>query len=499
MTSPPSVLPPPPAPADGGAASKLDGALVRGLAWTGGVKWLSQMASWASTLIVARLLIPEDYGLVGMATVYLGLVTMLSEFGIGAAIVRLRSLTNEQIAQINSLAVLFGVGAFLLSCIVAFPLALFFDAPQLRWVITAMSTTFLITSFRIVPQSLLQRELRFKRLAVLDGIQSLSLAAATVTFAALGFRYWTLVLGGILSAIMSTSLVVYNRPHGFARPRLASIREAVGFSGHIIVQRLTWYVYSNADFFIAGKILGKAALGAYTVAWTMANTPIEKITALVVRVTPAVFSSVQHDKAALRRYLVALTEGLALLTFPATVGLALMADGVVLLALGEKWRAMIMPLQLLALYASVRSITPLLPHVLNVTGDSRFGARNSMLAALVLPFGFYLGSRWGTVGIAAAWMVAHPTVIIPLYWKVLKRIELSPGRYLRALWPAVSGSVVMAAAVIALRTFVPTDAHLLVRVLIPVAGGAVAYALVIVTMHRERLRVFLNMLRSART
>ncbi|MGI9078331.1 MAG: oligosaccharide flippase family protein, partial [Gemmatimonadaceae bacterium] len=329
-------------------------------------------------------------------------------------------------------------------------------------------------------------------------VQALSLAAATVTFAALGFRYWTLVIGGVMSALMSTSLIVYNRPHAFARPRLSSIREALGFSGHIIVQRLTWYVYSNADFFVAGKILGKAALGAYTVAWTMANVPIEKVTALVVRVTPAVFSSVQHDKAALRRYLLALTEGLALLTFPATIGLALMADGVVLLALGEKWKTMIVPLQLLALYASVRSITPLLPHVLNVTGDSRFGARNSVLAAIVLPLAFYLGTRWGTVGIAAAWLVAHPMVIMPLYWRVLKRIDLSISRYLRALWPAVSSSAVMAAAVFAVRAFVPAEAPLIARVLIPVAGGAAAYALVIFTIHRERVRAFADMLGAAR-
>jgi len=494
----PPVIPEPSTVTEAGSASKLDGALLRGMAWTGGVNWLTQVASWGSTMIVARLLSPEDYGLVGMAGVFLGLVTMLSEFGIGAAVVQLRTLTHEQIAQVNTLSVAFGVCAFTLSCIAAAPLAAFFNAPQLRWVVVAMSTAFVITSFRTVPQSLLQRDLRFKRLAFVDGIQALILAGLTICFAALGFRYWTLVLGGVSSALMSTALMVYNRPHSFARPRVDSVREALTFSKHIISQRLAWYIYSNADFLVAGKILGKAALGAYTLAWTLANVPIEKVTALVVRVTPAIFSSVQNDHAALRRYLLSLTEGLALLTFPATFGMALMADGIVLLLLGEKWRVMILPLQLLAFYASVRSITPLFPLLLNVTGDSSFGARNSFVAAVVLPISFYLGSRWGTAGIAAAWLVAHPTIIVPLYWRVLKRLDLSIWTYLRALVPAFSGSILMAIAVLALRWATPEGMPLIARVLIPVSGGAATYALVIMTIHGDRMRSFLKILRSAR-
>src|SRR5271166_2395619 len=101
---------------------ELDRHLVRGLAWTGGVKWGSQVVTWASTLIVARLLRPEDYGIVGMAAVYLGLITLISEFGVGTAVVTLRELTADQTAQLNSLSLMLGLGGFLVSCAVAFPL-----------------------------------------------------------------------------------------------------------------------------------------------------------------------------------------------------------------------------------------------------------------------------------------------------------------------------------------------------------------------------------------
>src|SRR5206468_10916030 len=94
---------------------QLDGTLVRGLAWTAGMKWGAQVFSWVSTLIVARLLNPDDYGVVGMATVYLGFANLISEFGVGTTIITLRDLPEEDVAQLNGFAVLLGVAGFALS------------------------------------------------------------------------------------------------------------------------------------------------------------------------------------------------------------------------------------------------------------------------------------------------------------------------------------------------------------------------------------------------
>ena len=123
----------------------LDRSLLRGVAWTATAKWASQALSWVSWLIVARLLTPEDYGLVGMAAIYLGLITLLSEFGLGTAVLAVRELSVEQINQLNSLAVVLGLASLLASCVVAIPLGGFFHAPQLPLVVVAMSATFVIT------------------------------------------------------------------------------------------------------------------------------------------------------------------------------------------------------------------------------------------------------------------------------------------------------------------------------------------------------------------
>ena len=481
-------------------ARELDRSLVHGIAWTSGAKWAGQLLAWASTLIVARLLTPEDYGLVGMASIYLGLITLVSEFGLGSTVITLRGLSEEQVAQLNGLSVLVGVGSFALSCAAAIPLGHFFHAPQLAAVVVAMSVAFVITAFKTVPFSLLQRDMRFRALALMETGRALLLAVSMIAFALLGLRYWTLVIGGLLSSVLSTGATLVMRPHPLAWPRWHSLRHAMTFSGHILVGRLSWYTYSNADFLVAGRVLGQAALGLYEVGWNLANVPIDKITSLVGQVPPAVFSAVQTDHAALRRYLLAITEGLALITFPASLGMALVAPDFVGLTLGEKWYGAIAPLQLLALSTGFRAVTPLLPQVLNVVGASRLAMRYGVLCAVVLPTGFYLlGKAWGTLGLALVWVFVFPILVLPAYRRVLETIELSSRQYLRALWPAASAALLMGATVLAVKW---TAGAYLSRALgfsAQVVAGAGVYVLTCTTLHGQRLASFSRILRSLRS
>jgi len=477
----------------------LDRSLLRGVAWTAAAKWASQALSWVSWLIVARLLSPEDYGLVGMAAIYLGLITLLSEFGLGAAVLAVRELGVEQLNQLNGLAVLLGLASLLASCIVAIPLGRFFHAPQLPLVVVAMSTTFVITSFKTVPLALLQRDLRFKALAFIDLSQALVLAIGMVGFAVAGFRYWTLVCGGVLSALISTGAILRLRHAPFAWPRRKSLKPAITLSSNVLISRLCWYTSSNADFLVAGRILGKAALGFYSVGWILANVPVDKVTALVGQVTPAFLSAVQTDHAALRRYLLRITEGIALITFPLGLGLALVAQDFVLVVLGSKWSATVAPLRLLAAYATIRSITPLLAQVLHTIRDTRFEMWNMVAAAVVMPTSFYLfGQRWGTVGLAVAWMLVDPVFAFMLYWRTFSKIELSPRAYFRALWPALSGAALMAAAVLVVGVLSPGGWTPSLRLAAQIGVGVLTYGLACVVLHRERLDAFRGLMVAAR-
>jgi PST family polysaccharide transporter len=340
--------------------------------------------------------------------------------------------------------------------------------------------------------------MRFRLLSVLDAVQAVVQALTMLTLAWLGFRYWTLVLGNMVGIAVLAALQISRRSYRFAWPRFRAIKNALIFSRHIMVSSLSWYGHTNADFLIAGRMLGQAALGAYTLAWTLATIPLEKVTAVVSNVSYAYFSASQNDNAALRRYLRILTEGLSIVTFPATIGLALVANDFVYLFLGTKWQAAILPLEVLGFYASFRCIVTLLPSILNVTGESRFAMRTMQGALILMPCAFYVGSHWGPAGIAYGWVVAYPVVAACLYWRVFRRIEMPWRGYLEAIRPAVTGCLVMAATVeVMKRTFISSFSSP-IRLGLEVLAGAAAYLTTLTLLHHDRLLLFWNFVKAMR-
>jgi PST family polysaccharide transporter len=476
----------------------MDKHLVGSIAWTAAAKWSSQILTWLCLLVVARLLVPSDFGVVGVAGVYVGLVATFSEFGFGTAVITLRNLTSHEIAQINTFSAISGALGFLISCALAIPIGWFFRSPELPWVIVAMSTNFLITGFKTVPSSLLQREFEFKRLSLIDTVAAITQSLCVLLLAWLGARYWALVLGSVIAALVATALNVASRPGGFARPRLQSIAHALNFSWQVLVARFSWNFYSDADFLVAGRVLGTAPLGAYTFAWNLATLPVEKVTALVAQVTPAFFSANQSDPTGLRRYLQNLTAALSLVTIPTTVGLALVAPEFVAVVLGPRWVGVVAPLQVLALYASVRSLSALLGPLLTALRETRFVMKINLAAAVIMPTAFYLGSRWGPAGIAWGWIVAYPLVVLPLYVRTFRKIDMPVSTYWRAVRPAVDGSLAMMLAVCAFKWAMPSAWPSYVRLGVEITAGATMYLITLSSLHRARLHSFLDLYRRLR-
>ncbi len=484
-------------PASAAATQRgLDDSLMRGLAWTGAIKWATQLFSWGSMLVIARILTPADFGLVGMATIYLGLVQLINEFGLGAAIIRQRNLTEDQIAELGGLSAAFGVFLWGVSILVSGFIATFFGEPAVRWIVIALGSTFVLSALRVLPKSLLARELRFKRASALNGIEGLVAPAVTLGLAILGYRYWSIVFGSIAGSFVATGFGLYWRHHRLAFPRgLAKIAEPLKFGWHIVGARVAWYLYSTADFTIVGRMFNKNVLGGYNFAWTLASLPVTRIGDLVAQVTPAIFSAVQDDQAALRRYLLRLTEGLALVTFPFSVGLALVAEDFIHVMLGSQWSVAVVPLRLLAFYAGFRCITLLFPQVLAAVGRSRSQMMLSILGLIVMPPLFFIGGRLGDVaGVAWAWIVGYPIVMFPAFWQVFAITGIRTREYIATLWPAILGTALMAAVVLALQQFVSPDLPRLTSLLLQSSAGALAYGFFLLVSQKHRLRTLRRMM-----
>jgi len=482
-----------------GSARALDRSLVRGVSWTAGVKGATLLLSWVSTVIVARILSPADYGLVAMATVYIGLTTMITDFGIGSAIIALRECSDEVASQLHVLSAVIGLTGFAVSCAAAVPLSKFFRTPALVAVLIALASALVFDSLRTVPVAMLGRQLRFKALALLEAGKVIVAVAFTLALAAAGRGYWSLVLGNVIASIVMTIIVLIVLPQRLLMPQFGRLKSVLRFSSNFLMGQLAWYGYSNADFIVAGRVLGRLPLGEYTLAWTLTSAPADKIMAVFGRVMPTMLAAAQRDAQALRRYFLLFTEALALLIVPAATGLALVAPDFVPLVFGAKWNAAVMPLQLLCFYSVIHILgTPTAP-VLQVSGQASFPARCGVATLLILPPAFYFcGARWGTIGVAAVWLSIYPFVLIPVFVRVFKTLELRVRDYARSIAPAMTSGVVMTAIVWTTRS-AASHWTLAPRFAVEVATGAAAFLISIYLFERNRLGVLREFIQTIRS
>jgi teichuronic acid exporter len=478
---------------------ETDRSLADSVMWNAICDWGSQIFSWASFLIVMRLLTPADFGIAALAMITLSYLGQMTGFGIQRAVVTLRELTKEQLAQLNTVSLGLGTLWFALSLVLAKPFALFFNIPQLARLLIVCCSTLVPLGLQTVSTGLLSKELRFRLLSVLGAASSLVSCVITLVMAFWGFGYWALVIGNLISSVGRAIVVLLIRPCRLARPRLRDIREPLKFCRSLVVSSFAFYSYERTDNLVVGKVLGQSMLGLYGTAWELANVPLEKIVTVLVTVIPSFLAAVQNQPAALRRYLRILTEVVALAAFPATIGLALVAHDMVPILFGHKWDGMIVPLEVLSFYAGFRSIVALLSKILIAVGDPHYVMRNDVTALVVLTTAFYIGSSYGTVGVAWAWVIAYPLVAVPLYRKTFKTIDMKMDEYLRALRPALEATAAMVVSVELVKHILVPVLPVPVRLGLEVVTGMLSYCAILALLHKQRMSVLLQAARSVRS
>ncbi len=489
-------------PSDGTLAQeqrRLDRSLVSGIAWTVAFRWVAQAISWAATLYVARILVPGDYGLVAMAGVPIGFARLVEDLGLDAIIIQDRTLSSEQLASLAGSMLCLGVvltGSF---TALAVPIAAYFREPAVAGIVAALSLTFIFDAIQVLPRALLQRDLRFRTLAWLHGLQVTITAAVVATAATLHLGHWALVLNTLISSAVITVTLYLLRPFQVGLPRqIGQIAGSLASGWRMLVSRGAWYGYTSADSALIGRGLGKDALGVFGFAMTFASLPVTEVSSMVSKVVPGVFSTVQNSPPKLRRYFLLLTETVSYITLPMSVGLALTAKDFVLLALGPKWADVIVPLRILCLYMAVNAAQMLVSHVLLWTGHFRANMWLNILALVLLPTGFYVGLNWGVAGVALAWAIVFPVSVAPVAFIMVGILDLRFREFAYALQPAIVSCVVMAVVVILADRVVPGTWPHSVRLLSLASTGAAFYGATLLTIYRTRVTGIYHVIREAR-
>jgi teichuronic acid exporter len=462
--------------------------LMDGVYWIGATRWAAQVVSWLSTLVVIRLLSPLDYGIAGMAVTWITIAITVAELGVGAAVVALPSLSDNQASQLHTLSWLSGV-IFALVSVAAAPLVVrFYDEPALLRVLLILSLMFVAEAGRIVPLSLLARQLKYRTVAQYQLMKSLITTTIVISIALAGGGYWALIVGWLGASVAVTVWVSIFHRLPIRWPRASQIRQPLRYARDLLVSRVALTVYFAADSVVIGRFLGAQSLGIYTVARTVADLPGEKLGNVLTAASGPFFASLQSDRLAVRHYFIRISEIMAIVIMPLLIGMLLLADAAVPLLLGHQWTASVLPMQILLAHALLHTLTTPVQQVVVATGATHVARSAALIGLGVMVPGLLVGvSLGGVSGVATAWLLLFPArTVLPLA-TALRRLDMGFWEYLASWRSAAEGVAVMSAIVLVMQNVVllklPPE-YSVTRLALLVVAGAFAYVATVSVRNR---------------
>lgn len=418
------------------------------LKWSFLGQGIQQAVQVALTLILARLLVPEDFGLVGMITVLTGLAGAMRDLGLGSAIVQARELGDELLSTAFWVNILSGAVFCALVALAAPALAAFFSAPPLQSLTLVISLDFLIGAPGVVHAALLQRDLDFRRITLVNTASVLLAGAAGVLAAVAGLGVWSLIIK-TLAATATLTLLLW-RSHSW-RPslvwRASSLRDVMSFGGPLVGLTALNHVTRNIDNLLIGRYIGAEGLGLYGRAYALMLYPAQNLSHAMSRVLFPSYAEIEDDKLRTKRAFLRVARLVGLLAFPVMFGLAALAEPFTLAVFGEPWRGMIPLVQVLAVVGALQSITALNGTIFLSQGATRLLLRAGGLARLVVIAFIVLGLRWGLYGVAASYLVGTLLTAVPVWHLVGRLIGFSVRELLGHLASVFFAAVAMASAV----------------------------------------------------
>ena len=390
-----------------------------------------QVLAFLSTLAVARMLDPSDYGLMALAGVWTATIAMVAEMGLGSAIIQFRDLEDRDLNSCFWLTMgIAGIG-YLGLCIAAPVIAAWFSSPMLSDVLRVVGLTLPVTALRIVPDGLLR-----KRLA-LDKISQAEIAAAIVTIPVVvglawaGAGVWALVAAAIVGPL-TQSVVTFWFMHWWPGMQIggAHFREVLSYSAATVGSKVCWMLREQADALVLGKVSGDVLLGFYSMAKQLATLPVDKVSVVVNHIASPMMAELQASRDALRNAFMRSLRLVICICLPLCIGLLLVAEDLIVVVLGPKWMGTVPALKVLCIYAVFSSVAVLLSPVMSACFRARFIFQYTFMQVLIMPLAFWAGAEWGgALGVAIAWATVYP---LALSWLAREAF-----REMRVTWHSV--------------------------------------------------------------
>jgi PST family polysaccharide transporter len=479
---PPAELFEPGSPPEQGLAQ----AAVGGVAWQGFSYLLGKLLVLASTVILARVLTPDDFGIVALALLFITYVEIASDLGVAQALIYLPR-TQERTDAALTIAMLFSTFLVLIGLLSAPAVAAFFGQPEIASMFRVLSLSLLVAGTGQVPDALLRKELRFRQRVKADIARSTANGVTAIALALAGFGPWAIVIGYLTAGVVWSSvlwiMVDYRPGRGFWRVwrvRWEVARPLLSYGVPAAANGVLLSLVFDVDYLIVGRRLGAEALGYYALAFRIPEMVIINVFYVLSAVAFPVLSRTSHDLPRLRRGYLRTVRLQTVYGVGAGVGMAVVAPFLVMVLFGSKWIPSIVPLEALALYAAFRSLGIGAVDVYKALGRPGLAVVLSFVRLAVLVPALVLATTWGINGVSwtqAVVALAMAVLMQAVAWRVLRLPARSLGP---SFGPALAVGMGVFLGAGAVRLWLPgSDVVLLVTgVIVGAAGGFLALRIV---------------------
>ena len=378
--------------------------VVSGGIWVFALRFTSRGLGFVRTIILARLLAPSDFGLLGIAMLAIATLETFSQTGFQAALIQKKENVDSYLDTAWTVSAIRGIVLFLILFLFAPVVAKFFNSPQATLVIKVIAVSTLLSGFRNIGIIFFQKDLEFNKQFTYEFSAALTDVAISISLAFILRNVWALVWGGLaghfIRFIMSYILRPY-RPH--VSFKKSEFKELFGFGKWVLGSSILGFLIIQGDDIFVGKMLGVTALGLYQMAYLISNLPATEITHVISQVTFPAYSKLQYNLQRLREAYLDTLQLTAFVSMPIAGGIFVLAPDFTGIFLGEKWMLMVPAIQVLVLAGLVRSIAATTGPIFYGVGRPRIDTiwqviRMIVLIALIYPFTM----RWGILGASIA-------------------------------------------------------------------------------------------------
>jgi O-antigen/teichoic acid export membrane protein len=448
----------------------------KGIVWSAAQTWGVRAISFLIMLVLARLVLPEAFGLVAYASVFIAFAQIFVDQGFSDAIVQCPKLELEHLDTAFWISLLAGALLTVVGIVASGAIAQLFREPKLAPIVGWLSPSFIFSALASVQQSLLRRQLAFKSLAVRSLAATIVSGLIAVSMAFLGYGVWSLVakllVGNLTYAVILWQVSDW-RP-GF-RFSTRHFRELFSFGISILGGNCVDFFSLHADDFLIGYFLGSIVLGYYSLAYNLLIAMTDLLVAVPNVVVFPVFSRLQSELTRIKQLFYQVTQLQSIVAFPVFLGMSVTAPEVVTCLYGQRWNPSIAVVQILMLMGILRSASYFYSSVFKAGGKPswRFGIWS--LTALLNVIGFALVVRRGITAVAAVYVFIG-YMLLPLYFLMIRSlIQVTVRTHLKQYVPALCSSLVMVVIILSLKYILGDNLGLSVRLFIFVLVGALTY------------------------